>query len=240
MPSLLPENNYRKEEEEKEEYGGCNDNNNCSCQTTSGVNVIAAVVSVSKSVSFSSSQAREYAITLGDNPSVSSGAPITLDWHYHQHDPILLEEKNEDGKEINERHRRNRRRCPPTLNYYERRYLLFQAGVSARDQQKAERTAEQIRRQRARSAAVSFGIFGGKGSGEQVATSSRWAPRSLLGGENLYFGFFSVETAIQSAARKTKRILQAINSPKKQQPPTQYSHRSKRSKKRNSSIDFMF
>ena len=35
-----------------------------------------------RNVSFSHLQVREYAITLGDNPSVSSGPPVTLDWSY--------------------------------------------------------------------------------------------------------------------------------------------------------------
>jgi len=35
-----------------------------------------------RNVSFSHLQIREYAITLGDNPSVSSGPPVTLDWSY--------------------------------------------------------------------------------------------------------------------------------------------------------------
>ena len=35
-----------------------------------------------RNVSFSHLQIREYAITLGDNPSVSSGPPVTLDWAY--------------------------------------------------------------------------------------------------------------------------------------------------------------
>ena len=35
-----------------------------------------------RNVSFSHLQIREYAVTLGDNPSVSSGPPVTLDWAY--------------------------------------------------------------------------------------------------------------------------------------------------------------
>merc|ERR1712224_928579 len=36
-----------------------------------------------RSVSFSSVQVREYDLCLGDNPSVGTGAPVSLDWSYH-------------------------------------------------------------------------------------------------------------------------------------------------------------
>ena len=39
-----------------------------------------------RNVSFSHLRIREYAITLGDNPSVSSGPPVTLDWAYDPHE----------------------------------------------------------------------------------------------------------------------------------------------------------
>lgn len=38
---------------------------------------------IKRNVSFSHLQVREYDITLGDNPSVSSGLPISLDWSYN-------------------------------------------------------------------------------------------------------------------------------------------------------------
>jgi hypothetical protein len=49
----------------------------------SAVNVaaVAATPPPQKSVRFSTLEIRTYPITLGDNPSVSSGPPITLDWN---------------------------------------------------------------------------------------------------------------------------------------------------------------
>lgn len=42
----------------------------------------------SRNVSFSHLQVREYEVTLGDNPSVSSGVPLTLGWRYNPHETI--------------------------------------------------------------------------------------------------------------------------------------------------------
>jgi hypothetical protein len=43
---------------------------------------------MTRNVSFSHLQIREYEVTLGDNPSVSSGAPISLGWNYDPNEKI--------------------------------------------------------------------------------------------------------------------------------------------------------
>mmetsp|Transcript_17565 Transcript_17565/g.24764 ORF Transcript_17565/g.24764 Transcript_17565/m.24764 type:complete len:290 (+) Transcript_17565:145-1014(+) len=44
------------------------------------------------SVSFESVEFREYPIILGDNPAVSTGAPLTIDWDYQQVDKVQIDE----------------------------------------------------------------------------------------------------------------------------------------------------
>eukprot|EP00551_Chaetoceros_affinis_P008825 CAMPEP_0203665942 /NCGR_PEP_ID=MMETSP0090-20130426/3082_1 /ASSEMBLY_ACC=CAM_ASM_001088 /TAXON_ID=426623 /ORGANISM="Chaetoceros affinis, Strain CCMP159" /LENGTH=197 /DNA_ID=CAMNT_0050529679 /DNA_START=61 /DNA_END=654 /DNA_ORIENTATION=- len=52
-------------------------------------------------VKFSNICIREYQRTLGDNPAVSSGPPLSLDWEYDPNEQILsveeYEKKNESG-----------------------------------------------------------------------------------------------------------------------------------------------
>ena len=57
------------------------------CADTTTTTTAATVTSTStkpakKSVHFSDLEIRTYPVTLGDNPSVSSGPPLTLDWNY--------------------------------------------------------------------------------------------------------------------------------------------------------------
>merc|ERR1719506_2664911 len=53
------------------------------------------------SVRFSTVEIREYGLCLGDNPSVSRGPPICLDWTYNQHNIVTypLDKDNEDHED---------------------------------------------------------------------------------------------------------------------------------------------
>jgi hypothetical protein len=95
-----------------------------------------------KKVEFSSIQIRTYSQTLGDNPSVTYGPPIQLDWYYEEHDTICI-----DSYEATRGKRRNTRQM--CLNYYQRKNLLsWQYGVSEEELKKAKRDANKIKLKR--------------------------------------------------------------------------------------------
>jgi hypothetical protein len=71
-------------------------------------------------VEFTQIRIREYEQTLGDNPSVSYGPPITLDWNFRELEPVSLEEY--EIRRSSPTRRNVRQLC---LNYYTRRNLLM-------------------------------------------------------------------------------------------------------------------
>lgn len=77
-----------------------------------------------RAVSFGEIEMRCYSQTLGDNPSVSYGPPISLDWDYEEIEPIAL-----DSFEDSRPPRRKLRQM--ILSYYNRKnVLIWQYGVS--------------------------------------------------------------------------------------------------------------
>jgi hypothetical protein len=94
------------------------------------------------SVSFDSIRIRFYSQTLGDNPSVSYGPPIQLDWDYEEQGDIQIDEY-----ERNHPKRRNLKQL--VMSYYHRRNLLsWQYGVSDADLKKATEEADKIKLRR--------------------------------------------------------------------------------------------
>jgi hypothetical protein len=85
---------------------------------------------------------RNYSQTIGDNPSVSYGPPISLDWGYEEVEPISLEEY-----EKNRGPRRNTRQM--MLNYYNRKNLLtWRCGATEDEMKAAEKEGNKIKGQR--------------------------------------------------------------------------------------------
>ena len=100
-----------------------------------------------RSVSFSKVQVRDYGITVGDNPGGAAGAPVTLGWAYDEHAPL--------GVDHYEEHRPGRRSrdemyMPPSA----RNDMLLQGvGISRSEMLEAQKQADRIRKQRARTKA---------------------------------------------------------------------------------------
>lgn len=100
--------------------------------------------SASSSVRFGEVHIRRYAQTVGDNPSVSFGCPITLDWDFEVKKPTPVN----DYEEKRAPHRRNANQL--TLNSYHRRNLLsWKFGHSPEELAKAEAKANKTKRERA-------------------------------------------------------------------------------------------
>lgn len=91
------------------------------------------------SVAFGSILIRSYSQTLGDNPSVSYGPPIQLDWNYEEHEPMDV-----DHYEDNRPPRRSPRQM--VLSYYHRKNVLtWKYGVS---EEELKTTKKQIKREK--------------------------------------------------------------------------------------------
>eukprot|EP00545_Synedropsis_sp_CCMP1620_P015118 CAMPEP_0119020582 /NCGR_PEP_ID=MMETSP1176-20130426/24360_1 /TAXON_ID=265551 /ORGANISM="Synedropsis recta cf, Strain CCMP1620" /LENGTH=142 /DNA_ID=CAMNT_0006975033 /DNA_START=37 /DNA_END=465 /DNA_ORIENTATION=- len=96
-----------------------------------------------REVSFSEVQVRGYEQTIGDNPSVSYGTPISLDWKYEEREPLSLDDYETKRPTAQRRDMRGM-----MLNYYQRNELLSRNGFSEKELQAAKKQAEKLQRQR--------------------------------------------------------------------------------------------
>mmetsp|Transcript_20929 Transcript_20929/g.31720 ORF Transcript_20929/g.31720 Transcript_20929/m.31720 type:complete len:235 (+) Transcript_20929:1-705(+) len=115
---------------------------------------------------------RDYDIILGDHPCCSYGPPITIDWNYHQYEPLDV-----NVYEFNSGLSRKsiRKLC---MNYYERIRILSEAGFTDVDFKVVMR---EINR----------------------AKVNRNITRKVLA----HYPVLKVETAVESAHRKFKRLF---------------------------------
>ena len=99
-------------------------------------------------VSFCAVQIRHYEQTVGDNPAVQYGPPISLDWPYHPTPALSL-----DDYEANREKRKPERQL--LLSHQRRRDLLRYAwGASRADMEAAQQAADRVKRQRSRTRAL--------------------------------------------------------------------------------------
>lgn len=97
-----------------------------------------------KRVCFDSVEIRSYAQTMGDNPSVSYGPPISLDWDYEENDAVAIDEY--EAKRLFSR--RTLRQL--NVSYYHRMAILQRDyGFTEQELVKAQKDADKTKMKRA-------------------------------------------------------------------------------------------
>lgn len=110
------------------------------------VDVSKALDMKRKSVRFSSVHLREHGICIGDNPSVSRGAPIALDWHFQRELEFSLDafENSEHSAGTNKENPNQ----PLKHSSLDRMHILKKMGYSRADINEASEKAQEIKQQR--------------------------------------------------------------------------------------------
>mmetsp|Transcript_15124 Transcript_15124/g.20597 ORF Transcript_15124/g.20597 Transcript_15124/m.20597 type:complete len:340 (-) Transcript_15124:66-1085(-) len=98
--------------------------------------------SMKRNVSFASLEIREYDVTLGDNPCVSCGPPLSLDWSYRECGSMCVEQY--ESLRVPRRSREDL-----ILSYGVRRFrLIREAGFSMNDIKDATESVRRMQRRR--------------------------------------------------------------------------------------------
>jgi hypothetical protein len=101
-----------------------------------------------RTVQFCAVHIRNYQQTIGDNPAVSCGTPIQLDWDYEECEPICINQY-----EGNRPPRRTFRQM--VIRYHRRKHtFLYCYGYSEEELKVAKKQANRIRNQRSRTKAL--------------------------------------------------------------------------------------
>lgn len=110
---------------------------------------------MTRNVSFSHLQIREYEVTLGDNPSVSSGAPVSLGWNYDPNEkisnlPEVVEcrRRSSNSFKLGDRERQRMLRLNPSVSEADlSRILNMIADVKFQRKQSLNEIHEEMERQ---------------------------------------------------------------------------------------------
>ena len=94
------------------------------------------------SVQFGSLTIRSYEVQLGDNPSCSNGAPVSIGWRYNELNPIGIDAYEEWMKD------KRRSRSQFHLPRFERESILREHGYSRDQMKKATKEVAKIKKQR--------------------------------------------------------------------------------------------
>ena len=113
----------------------------------------ATTTAKKKSVRFSTLEIRTYPITLGDNPSVSSGPPLTLDWNYTTVHTVAVS-AYETERPPSSRRRPSQMVMPTSLRI---ELLTEDAHVGIRTIAEVCREVERCKRERRRTADAALG-----------------------------------------------------------------------------------
>ena len=127
--------------------------------TTSLASLDASDVSCSnerrRSIQFGHVLIRTHSQALGDNPSVSRGPPLTLDWPYNEADPIAVDEYEEWAND-----KRRRSRTEILVPHTVRRQVLFSYGYSVSEINAGIKRVNQAKKQRRASLDTSSSLMG--------------------------------------------------------------------------------
>ena len=94
------------------------------------------------SVQFGSLTIRSYEMQLGDHPSCSNGAPVSIGWRYNELNPICIEKYEEWMKD------KRRSRSEFHLPRSHRESILREYGYSRSQMTEAEKEVDKIKKQR--------------------------------------------------------------------------------------------
>ena len=94
------------------------------------------------SVQFGSLTIRNYEVQLGDNPSCSNGAPVSIGWRYNELNPICIEKYEAWMKD------KRRSRKEFHLPRFHRESILRECGYSRSEMTKATKEVDKIKKQR--------------------------------------------------------------------------------------------
>mmetsp|Transcript_23695 Transcript_23695/g.65776 ORF Transcript_23695/g.65776 Transcript_23695/m.65776 type:complete len:204 (+) Transcript_23695:184-795(+) len=93
-----------------------------------------------KQVNFDVVYVRSYQQTMGDNPAVSYGPPIQLDWDYEEHDGIDIHEF-----EMSRGHSRRTMRQMAMSYYHRKNFLSREYGFSEEELRRAKKDANRVK-----------------------------------------------------------------------------------------------